>query len=106
MERRRHVARGGAPTRPLSTESLSPGRLPTDDPRPAVRVARATLVDTADTVIVFETALEPRLYVEPSVVRTGMLRRTETSTYCNYKGYAKYWAAVVDGTVVDDVAWT
>ena len=71
-----------------------------------VRVAGATLVDTADTVIVFETALEPRLYVEPSVVRTDMLRRTETSTYCNYKGYATYWAAVVNGTVVDDVAWT
>ena len=35
-----------------------------------------------------------------------MLRRTETSTYCNYKGYATYWAAVVDGTVVDDVAWS
>ena len=71
-----------------------------------VSVAGATLVDTADTVIVFETALEPRLYVEPSVVRTGMLRRTETSTYCNYKGYATYWAAVVGDTVVDDVAWT
>ncbi len=71
-----------------------------------VSVAGATLVDTADTLIVFETALEPRLYVEPSVVRTGMLRRTETSTYCNYKGYATYWAAVVDGTVVGDVAWS
>src|SRR6185369_14849267 len=71
-----------------------------------VRVAGATLVDTADTVIVFETALEPRLYVEPSVVRTDLLRRTETSTYCNYKGYATYWAAVVGDTVVDDVAWS
>src|SRR5258707_15013148 len=40
-----------------------------------VTVAGATLVDTVDTVIVFETALEPRLYVDPSVVRTDMLRR-------------------------------
>jgi len=37
-----------------------------------VTVAGATLVDTADTVIVFETALEPRLYVDPSVVRTDL----------------------------------
>ena len=71
-----------------------------------VTIAGATLVDTADTVIVFETALDPRLYVDPSAVRTEMLRRTETSSYCNYKGYATYWAAVVDDTVVDDVAWS
>ncbi|MDT5246589.1 MAG: hypothetical protein QOD36_3965 [Mycobacterium sp.] len=71
-----------------------------------VTVAGATLVDTADTVIVFETALEPRLYVDPSVVRTDLLRRTETSSYCNYKGYATYWAAVVGDTVFDDVAWS
>ena len=71
-----------------------------------VTIAGATLVDTVDTVIVFETALEPRLYVDPSAVRTEMLRRTETSSYCNYKGYATYWAAVVGGTVVDDVAWS
>jgi uncharacterized protein (DUF427 family) len=71
-----------------------------------VTVAGAALVDTADTVIVFETALEPRLYVDPSVVRTDLLRRTETSSYCNYKGYATYWAAVVGDTVVDDVAWS
>ena len=71
-----------------------------------VNVAGATLVDTMDTVIVFETALEPRLYVDPSVVRTDMLRRTETSSYCNYKGYATYWAAVVGDTVVGDVAWS
>jgi uncharacterized protein (DUF427 family) len=64
------------------------------------------LVDTDQTVIVFETALEPRLYVDPSLVRTDLLRRTETSSYCNYKGAATYWAAVVGDTVVDDVAWS
>ena len=71
-----------------------------------VSVAGATLVDTADIVIVFETALDPRLYVDPSVVRTDMLRRSNSSTYCNYKGYATYWTAVVGDTVVEDVAWS
>jgi uncharacterized protein (DUF427 family) len=71
-----------------------------------VSVAGAALVDTADTTIVFETALAPRLYVDPSVVRTDLLRTTGTRTYCNYKGYATYWAAVVGDTVVDDVAWS
>ncbi len=71
-----------------------------------VSVAGATLVDTGDTTIVFETALAPRLYVDASVVRTDLLRRTATSSYCNYKGYATYWAAVIGDTVVDDVAWS
>jgi uncharacterized protein (DUF427 family) len=71
-----------------------------------VSVAGATLVDTHDTVILFETALEPRLYVDPSHVRTDLLRRSETKSYCNYKGFATYWTAVVDGHVVDDVAWS
>lgn len=71
-----------------------------------VDVAGTTLVDTDDTVIVFETALEPRLYVDPSLVRTDLLRRTDTSTYCNYKGPATYWAAVIGDAVVGDVAWS
>ncbi|MCV7235447.1 DUF427 domain-containing protein [Mycobacterium branderi] len=71
-----------------------------------VEVAGTTLVDTDDTVIVFETALQARLYVNPSLVRTDLLRPTETSTYCNYKGTATYWAAVIGDTVVDDVAWS
>ena len=71
-----------------------------------VSVGGETLVDTSDTVIVFETAVPPRLYVNPAMVRTDLLRRTDTVTYCNYKGYATYWAAVVGDTVVEDVAWT
>ena len=70
-----------------------------------VAVAGMTLVDTVDTVIVFETAVESRLYVHPSFVRIDLMRPTHTSTYCNYKGYATYWAAVVGDTVFDDVAW-
>jgi uncharacterized protein (DUF427 family) len=71
-----------------------------------VSVAGTTLVDTEETVIVFETALEPRLYVDPSHVRTDLMRRSETSSYCNYKGVATYWSAVIGNTIVQDVAWS
>ncbi len=71
-----------------------------------VTTAGVTLVDTDDTVIVFETALEPRLYVDPVHVRTDVLRQSNTSTYCNYKGSATYWSAIVDDTVIDDLAWS
>jgi uncharacterized protein (DUF427 family) len=71
-----------------------------------VTIAGTTLVDTDDTVIVFETALEPRLYVDPSHVHTDLLRQTDTSTYCNYKGVATYWSAVIGDAKVEDVAWS
>lgn len=71
-----------------------------------VSIHGTSLVDSDETVIVFETALEPRLYVDPQLVRTDLLKRTETTSYCNYKGYATYFSAVVGDTVVDDVAWS
>lgn len=71
-----------------------------------VEVDGTTLVDTDDTVILFETSLAPRLYVNPSLVRTDLLARSDTSTYCNYKGFATYWSATVAGTTVEDVAWS
>nr|WP_128617188.1 DUF427 domain-containing protein [Mycobacterium lepraemurium] len=64
-----------------------------------VRVGGTTLVDTDHTTIVFETALPPRLYVNPAHVRTDLLRRSETTSYCNYKGFATYWS------LVDGVGW-
>jgi uncharacterized protein (DUF427 family) len=70
-----------------------------------VAVANTTLVNTDDTVIVFETALDPRLYVHPAHVRRELLRQSDTSTYCNYKGYATYWSAVVGDNEIRDVAW-
>jgi uncharacterized protein (DUF427 family) len=71
-----------------------------------VSVAGTTLVDSHDTVILFETALQPRLYVDPAQVRTDLLRRSQTSSYCNYKGFATYWSVAIDGHIVDDIAWS
>ncbi|OBJ47818.1 DUF427 domain-containing protein [Mycobacterium sp. 1423905.2] len=77
------------------------------DCRPTTRRLRVSvgdteLVDTDDTVIVFETALAPVLYVDPKHVRTDLLRPSSTSSYCNYKGTATYWST--DDT--EDVAWS
>ncbi len=71
-----------------------------------VEVAGAVLVDTSDTIILFETSLDPRLYVDRARVRGDLLRRSDTTSYCNYKGEATYWSAVVGDTVVEDVAWS
>jgi uncharacterized protein (DUF427 family) len=81
------------------------------DCRPTKRRLRVdmdgtVLVDTDNTVILFETSLAPRLYVDPSLARTDLVARTETSSYCNYKGLATYWSARVGDLVVEDVAWS
>ena len=101
------LARGGTQARSLSAEPLSPRRLPPHKTPPAgVRGGHNSWCDTEDTVVVFETALDPRLYVGAALVRTDVLRRTDTTTYCNYKGVATYWSAVVGDAVVEDVAWS
>lgn len=71
-----------------------------------VEIAGVVLVDTDETIIVFETGLEPKLYASKAAISTEYLRRTETSTYCNYKGYATYWSAIVGDVVFEDVAWS
>jgi uncharacterized protein (DUF427 family) len=70
-----------------------------------VEAAGVTLVDTTETMVVYETALEPRLYVHPEHVQ-AQLTESATHTYCPYKGSATYWNAVVDGVVLADVAWS
>jgi uncharacterized protein (DUF427 family) len=75
--------------------------------RLSVRAGATVLVDTDDTVILFETALAPRLYVSATHVRTDLLERTDTSTYCNYKGWASYWSVILpDGNRLEDVVWS
>ncbi len=71
-----------------------------------VEAAGLVLVDTADTVAVYETALEPRLYVNPQHVRMDLLVQSAAQTYCPYKGTATYWSARVDGDLLEDVAWS
>jgi uncharacterized protein (DUF427 family) len=63
------------------------------------------LVDTTETMVVYETALDPRLYIDASHVRVE-LTRSQLHTYCPYKGTATYWNAVVNGVVLPDVAWS
>jgi uncharacterized protein (DUF427 family) len=71
-----------------------------------VELGGTLLVDTAETLGVYETAREPRLYVQPGLVRRDLLVASSTTTYCPYKGTASYWTAVIGDVVVEDVAWS
>ncbi len=69
-----------------------------------VELGDDVLVDTDDVMFVDETGHRPRLYVAPDRVRMDLLVRSETRTYCPYKGEAGYWSAA-DGRAVD-LAWS
>ena len=71
-----------------------------------VEVGGTALVDTTETVALFETSLAPRLYVRPDTVAMDHLRPSPTTTHCPYKGTASYWTAVVGDLTVEDVAWS
>src|SRR5690349_2501869 len=71
-----------------------------------VDVEGVALVDTTETTGVYETALEPKLYVARDAVRMDLLVPSATTTYCPYKGTASWWSAVVDDATVADVGWS
>jgi uncharacterized protein (DUF427 family) len=71
-----------------------------------VEVGGVTTVDTDQTLVVYETALEPRLYVARGAVQAGALEPSTTQTYCPYKGAASYWNVRLGDDVFTDVAWS
>ena len=64
------------------------------------------MADSTRSVMLFETFLPTRYYLPREDVRMDLLERTDTQTACAYKGFASYWSANVDDTVVRDVAWS
>lgn len=71
-----------------------------------VEIDGVVLVDTTDVIGLFETSLAPKLYVAKDLVRTDLLVKSPTRTFCPYKGEATHWSAVVGDTRVDDVGWS
>ncbi|HEY5096579.1 MAG TPA: DUF427 domain-containing protein [Acidimicrobiales bacterium] len=64
------------------------------------------LAESASPVLVFETGLPTRYYLNRTEVRFEHLVPTATVTRCPYKGTTtSYWSAVVDGAVHADLAW-
>lgn len=71
-----------------------------------VEVDGVTVADSSQPRILFETSLPPRYYLPMSDVRMDLLRPTDTSTRCPYKGTASYWAVDTGFGVRADLAWT
>jgi uncharacterized protein (DUF427 family) len=60
------------------------------------------LADSIRPLALHETGYPVRWYLPPDDVRTDLLRKSETQTFCPYKGDATHWSTAG----ADDVAWS
>ncbi len=72
-----------------------------------IELGGVVLAESASPVLVFETGLPTRYYVNRTEVRFEHLVPSSTVTRCPYKGTTTaYWSVVVDGEVHEDLAWS
>src|SRR5580693_9269001 len=65
------------------------------------------LAETHSPVILFETGLPTRYYIDRTDVAFTHLETSKTQTICPYKGItSQYWSVRVGQTVHPDLAWT
>ncbi len=75
--------------------------------RVRIEVDGVVLADTGSPVMVFETGLPTRYYIDRTDVRFEHLVRTETVSVCPYKGSTSdYWSAVTPAGKYSDLAWS
>ena len=65
-----------------------------------------TVVDTSESLMLFEQGHLPVLYFPPDAVPADLLRRSDKHTTCPRKGEASYWDLVVGDRVVRDAIWS
>jgi uncharacterized protein (DUF427 family) len=74
--------------------------------RVRIELNGAVLAESTSPVMVFETGLPTRYYLNRTEVNFDHLVATETVTSCPYKGTtSRYWSVLVDNTVHADLAW-
>ncbi len=71
-----------------------------------VELDGVALAEAQSCVMVFETGLPTRYYMDPTNVRFALLSPSSTRTQCPYKGKTGgYWSAQANGMTLADVAW-
>jgi uncharacterized protein (DUF427 family) len=72
-----------------------------------VELDGVTLAESSSPVMVFETGLPTRYYLNPTEVNLNHLTPSTTVTACPYKGTTSgYWSVRVGDTTYPDLAWS
>ncbi|HEX7824934.1 MAG TPA: DUF427 domain-containing protein [Mycobacterium sp.] len=71
-----------------------------------VRVNGDVVAETDAALTLQESTYPAVQYVPLRDVVDSVLQRSDTTTYCPYKGEANYYHVTVGGDTIDDVIWT
>ncbi|WP_324276523.1 DUF427 domain-containing protein [Blastococcus brunescens] len=74
--------------------------------RVVIELGGRVVADTTRSIRVCETSHPPVHYVPRDDVVDGVLERASGSSWCEWKGAATYWDAVVDGRRAAAVGWS
>ncbi len=74
--------------------------------RVVVRVGDKVVADSQHALTLQESTYPAVQYVPMADVDASVLRRTDTSSYCPFKGDASYYSVETPDGTVDDVIWT
>ena len=66
----------------------------------------ATVAESTRARLLFETGHPTRFYLPPEDVRTDLLRPSQTTSGCPYKGFARYWSLELEGASWPDLVWS
>jgi uncharacterized protein (DUF427 family) len=70
-----------------------------------VKINGVTVADSTKPTLLFETGLPTRYYLPLTDVRMDLLRDSDTSTQCPYKGEASYYSVELSGELIEDIVW-
>jgi uncharacterized protein (DUF427 family) len=71
-----------------------------------VRVGDVVVATSSRPVVLTETGCPPRYYLPAEDVKTDLLRSSDTTSHCPFKGDAVYFSVQTDGGVAEDVIWS
>jgi uncharacterized protein (DUF427 family) len=87
-----------SPEHPIAIEA-NPNRV-------TVHVGEHAVADTKSALTLQEANYPPVQYIPLEDVDFAVLRRSETTTYCPYKGDASYYGIAVGDNDLADAVWT
>jgi uncharacterized protein (DUF427 family) len=71
----------------------------------SIRFGALKLASSGRALRFLETGYEPVIYVPFDDIRFEHLSKSETSTFCPYKGTASYWSVTGAGPAGKDILW-
>ena len=87
-----------------------------DFPRPPVAVTcdkrivivhrGVTIADTTNSVRTLETSHPPTYYLPPADILMSALQPVDGSSFCEWKGHARYFDVFVEGQLLTKAAWS